>query len=251
MKRFVTCLFVVFLSFSWLEILAAQQDVFNDDVKKAQIEAEAKLLKKQALEASETAREEGEKIKKKAIEDENRAKKEAYEWQERVASERKVVEAKASELYDNAKSMEDSARLKEEIELKKIEAFLRDASQTRYAKEQKAAEELERIKKMRKEAIDDENVAKANALSRRENIIAERKAAESEANALRDKAKHMADAAKLKEKYGFEQIDIALKKAAKERYEAEKWAEVYHRNAMLNPEAKNRKAEELLRSINR
>ncbi|MDR2458144.1 MAG: hypothetical protein LBD41_06670 [Clostridiales Family XIII bacterium] len=116
-----------------------------------------------------------------------------------------------------------------------------------------ASEEIKKIKEnvkaMKKKAADDEDIAKKNAKLKTRLAVAERKTTEIEAEVLKKKAENIRTAAKVKEKEEFNKINQALKEAAKIRTEAEKQADVYQKNAMINPDAQNKHAENLLKNI--
>ncbi|MDR0398418.1 MAG: hypothetical protein LBH33_01245 [Endomicrobium sp.] len=66
---------------------------------------------------------------------------------------------------------------------------------------------------------------------------------------MEQKAKAIRAAAKAKEKEELNKINETLKDAAKVRAEAEKQADDYQKNAMISPDAQNKSADELLKSV--
>lgn len=66
---------------------------------------------------------------------------------------------------------------------------------------------------------------------------------------MEQKAKAIRAATKAKEKEELNKINETLKDAAKVRAEAEKQADDYQKNAMISPDAQNKRADELLKSV--
>jgi hypothetical protein len=116
-----------------------------------------------------------------------------------------------------------------------------------------AAEEIKKIKEdvkaMKRKAADDEDIAKENAKLKTKLAVAERKTTEIEAEVLKKKAENIRTAAKVKEKEELNKINQFLKEAARIRAKAEKQADVYQKNAMVNSDSQNKHAENLLKSI--
>jgi hypothetical protein len=135
------------------------------------------------------------------------------------------------------------------------EAAIHKAKTEAEAKELKkqASEEIKKIKEevkdMKKRAKEAEDIAKQSAALKRKLAAAERKTTEAEAEILEKKAKVIRNTATEKEKDELNKIDFSLKDAAEVRVEAEKQADNYEKNAMINPDSQNTRAQELLKSL--